>query len=40
MPFVEVQRGELSYEVRGDGRWLVLIHGAWASSAWWRWQIP
>jgi pimeloyl-ACP methyl ester carboxylesterase len=39
MPFVEVQRGELFYEVRGDGRWLVLIHGAWASSVWWRGQI-
>lgn len=40
MPFVEVEDGRLYYEVSGKGRWLVLIHGAWASQQWWRWQVP
>lgn len=39
MPFVEVEDGRLYYEVSGKGRWLVLIHGAWASHEWWRWQV-
>ena len=38
MPFVEVEGGRLFYEVRGKGRPLLLIHGAWASHEWWRWQ--
>jgi len=37
---VEVEGGRVFYEVRGKGRPLVLIHGAWASHEWWRWQIP
>lgn len=40
MPFVDVEDGRLFYEVRGKGPPLVLIHGAWASHEWWRWQIP
>lgn len=40
MPFVDVNDGKLYYEVSGKGRWLVLIHGAWASRQWWRWQVP
>ncbi len=40
MPFVEVEDGRLYYDVSGKGPSLVLIHGAWASHEWWRWQIP
>ncbi len=40
MPFVDIEDGRLYYEVKGQGRWLVLIHGAWASHEWWRWQVP
>lgn len=40
MPFVEVEGGRLFYQVAGKGPPLVLIHGAWASHEWWRWQIP
>lgn len=40
MPFIELEDGRFYYEVTGKGRWLVLLHGAWASHRWWRWQIP
>lgn len=40
MPVVEVESGGLYYETSGKGRWLVLIHGAWATHQWWRWQVP
>lgn len=40
MPFIEVEKGRLYYETSGKGRWLTLIHGAWASHEWWRWQVP
>ena len=40
MPFADVKEGRLYYEARGEGRPLVLIHGAWASHEWWRWQVP
>ncbi len=40
MPFVDMEEGRLFYDVRGKGRPLVLIHGAWASHGWWRWQVP
>lgn len=40
MPFVEVEDGRVYYEVKGKGRPLVLIHGAWATHEWWRWQVP
>jgi pimeloyl-ACP methyl ester carboxylesterase len=37
---VEVEEGRLYYEVSGEGHPLVLIHGAWGSHDWWRWQVP
>jgi len=37
---VKVEGDRLFYEVRGKGRPLVLVHGAWASHEWWRWQVP
>ncbi|MFQ6121569.1 MAG: alpha/beta fold hydrolase [Dehalococcoidales bacterium] len=40
MPFVEVEKGKLYYEISGEGPWLVLIHGAWATHEWWRCQVP
>ena len=40
MPFVEVEKGKLYYEITGKGPWVVLIHGAWATHEWWRWQVP
>lgn len=40
MPFVEVEDGRLYYDVIGEGNPLVLIHGAWVSHEWWRWQVP
>ena len=40
MPFVKVEKGRVYYEISGKGRWLVLIHGAWATHQWWRWQVP
>jgi len=40
MPFVDVEDGRLFYEISGEGTALVLIHSAWASQKWWRWQVP
>jgi len=40
VPFVEVEKGKVYYEISGHGRCLALIHGAWASHEWWRWQVP
>lgn len=40
MPFVQVEDGRVFYESLGTGKPLVLLHGAWASSRWWKWQIP
>jgi len=40
MPFIEVEQGKLFYEIRGEGNWLVLLHGAWACQEWWSWQVP
>lgn len=40
MPFIETENGRLYYETSGKGRCVVLIHGAWASHEWWRWQVP
>lgn len=40
MPEVDVGNGKVFYQVYGAGRPLVLVHGAWASHEWWKWQIP
>jgi pimeloyl-ACP methyl ester carboxylesterase len=40
LPFVEVEKGKLYYDEQGAGRPLILIHGAWTSHKWWRWQVP
>jgi 3-oxoadipate enol-lactonase len=40
MPFVELRDARIFYEVTGEGRPLVLLHGAWASCQWWKWQAP
>jgi len=40
VPFVQVENGRLYYTVKGSGRPLVLLHSAWATNEWWRWQIP
>ena len=37
---MEVEESRLFYEVRGEGRPLILIHGVWASHEWWRWLVP
>jgi 3-oxoadipate enol-lactonase len=38
--FIELKDGRLYYDMSGRGHSLVLIHGAWASHEWWRWQVP
>ena len=40
MPFAKVEDARLYYESYGKGRPLVLMHSAWASQEWWRWQVP
>jgi pimeloyl-ACP methyl ester carboxylesterase len=40
MPYVCTENGNLYFEVHGTGRPVVLLHGAWASSRWWKHQIP
>jgi pimeloyl-ACP methyl ester carboxylesterase len=40
VPFIEVEDGRLYYDVSSKRPSLVLIHGAWASREWWRWQVP
>ena len=40
MPFAQVEKGQLYYDDQGTGRPLILLHGAWASHKWWRWQVP
>ncbi len=40
MPYIEVQNGKLYYAENGSGPSLVLLHSAWATHEWWRWQIP
>jgi 3-oxoadipate enol-lactonase len=37
MPYLD---NEIYYEVYGEGKPVLLIHGAWASHEWWRMQIP
>lgn len=41
MPFIEIKDGHLFYCPCGShGRWLIFIHGAWASHRWWKSQTP
>ena len=40
VPFTDVGDGKIYYEITGKGKDLILIHGAWTSHTWWRWQIP
>ncbi len=40
MPYVHVDKGMVHYEVFGNGPPIVLLHGAWASSRWWKHQVP
>jgi pimeloyl-ACP methyl ester carboxylesterase len=40
VPYVAVENGRLYYTVYGSGPALVLLHSAWASHEWWKWQIP
>ncbi len=41
LPNLELKDGRIFYETYGEkGRWVVLIHGAWASHEWWKEQIP
>jgi pimeloyl-ACP methyl ester carboxylesterase len=40
MPFVDVKKARLYYEMDGNGRCVLLIHGAWVSHEWWKWQVP
>jgi 3-oxoadipate enol-lactonase len=40
MPFMDLDTGRLHYQDQGQGPPLVLLHGAWASHRWWRWQVP
>lgn len=37
MPLLE---NGIFYEVYGEGKPIILIHGAWATHEWWRMQIP
>lgn len=39
MPEMDIGNGKIFYRVYGTGRPLVLVHGAWASHEWWKWQI-
>lgn len=36
MPFVEKDDVRLFYRIDGDGKPIVLIHGAWSNHSWWR----
>lgn len=41
MPLLNIEGGQIYYQISGQsGKWVVLIHGAWASKEWWREQIP
>ncbi len=39
MPYVCTENGNMYFEVHGTGRPVLLLHGAWASSRWWKHQI-
>ena len=38
--FAPILEGKLFYRLQGRGSWLVLVHGAWADSEWWRRATP
>ena len=40
MSFIQVPNGRLHYEVHGQGRTLVLLHGMWSNSGVWRRMVP
>jgi len=40
MPYLDLKDGRLYYDEKGAGPSLVLLHGAWASHRWWKWQVP
>ena len=40
MPFIRVPNGRLYYEIHGQGRTLVLLHGLWSNHGVWRKMVP
>jgi pimeloyl-ACP methyl ester carboxylesterase len=40
MPLIEVPHGRLHYEIHGQGRTLVLLHGLWSNSGVWKKIVP
>ena len=40
MPFIQVPNGKLHYEIHGQGRTLVLLHGMWSNHGVWRKMVP
>ena len=40
MPWIEVPHGRLYYEIHGQGRTLVLLHGMWSNNGFWRRVVP
>ena len=40
MPSIEVPHGRLYYEIHGQGRTLVLLHGMWSNNGAWRKMVP
>ena len=40
MPFIQVPNGKLYYEIHGQGRTLVLLHGMWSNHGVWRRMVP
>ena len=40
MPLIEVPHGRLHYDIHGQGRTLVLLHGMWSNNGVWRRMVP
>jgi pimeloyl-ACP methyl ester carboxylesterase len=40
MPYIQVPNGKLYYEIHGQGRTLVLLHGMWSNHGVWRRIVP
>jgi pimeloyl-ACP methyl ester carboxylesterase len=40
MPFIQVPNGKLYFEMHGQGRTLVLLHGLWSNHGVWRKIVP